>query len=99
MELLVGGQNTVVGALERIAAMVFAEGGELSTEKECFEYLVAEFRRESEDGGGAWVHGWGVAAQLARLRLVAVRDVCFLGRLTVLHVQEADHIWRYICVG
>lgn len=48
VELLIGGQNTVVGALERIAAMGFAEGGELSTEEECFEDQVAEFGRESE---------------------------------------------------
>lgn len=48
MELLVGGQNTVVGALERIAAMGFAEGAKLSTEEERFEDLVTEFGRESE---------------------------------------------------
>ena len=56
MELLVGGQNPIVGALERIAAMAFAESGELGTEEECFKDLVAEFGRESEDGGGVWVH-------------------------------------------
>ena len=36
--------------------MVFAEGGELGTEEERFEDLVAEFRRESEDRG---IHCWG----------------------------------------
>lgn len=57
MNLLVSGQDTVVGALERIAAMVFADRRELSTEEERFEDLVAEFRRESKEGGGGWIHG------------------------------------------
>ncbi len=53
VELLVSGQDAVIGALERIGAMAFAEGGQLGAEEERFEDLVAEFGRESED----W--GWG----------------------------------------
>lgn len=52
MELLVGDQNTIVGAPKGIAAMASAEGGELGTEEERFKDLVAKFGRESEDGGG-----------------------------------------------
>ena len=59
MELLVGGQDTVIGALERIAAMAFAEGGKLGAIEDQFEDLVAEFEREGEEG---WVHGWLLAA-------------------------------------
>ena len=58
MELLIGAQNTVIGLLERIGAMAFAEGRELGTKEERFEDSVAQFGRESEDGGGSWVHGW-----------------------------------------
>ncbi len=49
--------------------MVFAEGGELGTEEEGFEDLVTEFRRESEERGGNWIHCWG------NTRLMAVKDV------------------------
>ena len=65
MELLVGGQNTVIGALERIGAMAFAEGGKLGTVEEHFEDLVAEFGWQSEE---CWVHGW---LKAARSRLAA----------------------------
>ena len=58
VELLVGGQDTVIGALKWVAPRVFAEGGELVTEEERFKDLVAEFRRESEEGGEVWIHGW-----------------------------------------
>lgn len=57
MDLLVSAQDTVVGALERIAAVVFADRRELSTEEERFEDLVAEFRWESKEGGEGWIHG------------------------------------------